>query len=84
MTQEKDSNTNQQPLSEGRQGWYGPPPTPPNPWDIERRVSLLEQSTKTIKEELSKINGNVSKLVWIVLTAVVMAAVNIVLGGNAF
>lgn len=67
-----------------QQSWYTnvPPPTPPNPWDIERRVSLLEQSTKTIKEELSKINTNISKLVWIVLTAVVLAILNVVLTGK--
>lgn len=56
-------------------------PAPPNPWDIERRVSLLEQSTKNIKEELSKINNNISKLVWIVLSAVLLALLDMVIGG---
>ncbi len=66
-----------------RNPWHNlPTPTPPNPWDIERRVSLLEQSTKNIKEELSKINNNISKLVWIVLTAVVIALLNMVITGN--
>lgn len=59
-----------------------PAPIPPNPWDIERRVSLLEQSTKNIKEELSKINNNISKLVWIVLTAVILALLNMVINGD--
>lgn len=63
--------------------WNNSPiPTPPNPWDIERRVSLLEQSTKNIKEELSKINNNISKLVWIVLTAVILALLNMVINGQ--
>lgn len=64
--------------------WYSNvhPPAPPNPWDIERRVSLLEQSTKTIKEELGKINSNISKLVWIVLTAVILAALNMIFTGK--
>ena len=63
--------------------WHGEPPKAPNPWDIERRVSLLEQSTQTIKDELTKINTNISKLVWIVLTAVVVAGLNIILNGGS-
>jgi uncharacterized Rmd1/YagE family protein len=49
---------------------------------LERRVSLLEQSTRTIKDELSKINNNISKLVWIVLTAVVLAGLNVIFSGT--
>lgn len=63
-------------------GWGGLPPMPPNPWDIERRVSLLEQSTKSIKEELGKINTNISKLVWIVLTAVILAVLNVIVNDH--
>ena len=58
------------------------PPPPPNPWNLERRIALLEQSTKTIKDELTKINGNLSKLVWIVVTAVILAGLNVVLSGS--
>jgi len=58
------------------------PPPPPNPWSLERRISLLEQSTQTIKDELTKINGNLSKLVWIVVTAVILAGLNVVLSGS--
>lgn len=62
--------------------WYRhSPPPPPSPFELERRVALLEQSTKTIKDELSKINGNISKLVWIVLTAVILAGINIIFNG---
>lgn len=59
------------------------PPSPPNPYDLERRIALLEQSTQTIKEELSKLNTNLSRLVWIVLGAVVLAALNLVFQGGA-
>jgi len=64
--------------------WYksAPPPAPPNPWALERRISLLEQSTQTIKDELTKINSNLSKLVWIVITAVVLAGLNIIFNGT--
>lgn len=58
------------------------PPPPPNPWNLERRISLLEQSTQTIKDELTKINGNLSKLVWIVVTAVLLAGLNVILSGS--
>lgn len=58
------------------------PPPPPNPWSLERRISLLEQSTQTIKDELTKINGNLSKLVWIVVTAVLLAGLNVILSGS--
>lgn len=54
------------------------PPQPPNPYDLERRIALLEQSTQTIKDELTKINANISKLVWIVMSAVVLAGLNII------
>lgn len=61
---------------------HTPPPPPPNPWNLERRISLLEQSTQTIKDELTKINGNLSKLVWIVVTAVLLAGLNVILSGS--
>lgn len=54
---------------------------PPNPYDLERRIALLEQSQETIKVELAKINANISKLVWIVLTAVVLGTLNVLTGG---
>lgn len=54
-------------------------PNFPNIWEIEKRVSLLEQSNIDIKENLNKINDNISRLVWIVLTAVVVAILNILM-----
>jgi hypothetical protein len=59
--------------------WENPAPSPPNPYDLERRIALLEQSNQTIKEELSKMNTNLNKLVWIVLGAVVIAVMNLLL-----
>jgi uncharacterized Rmd1/YagE family protein len=44
---------------------------------IEKRVALLELSTQIIKDELGKINSNISKLVWIVMTAVILAGLNL-------
>ncbi len=49
---------------------------------LERRIALLEQSTQTIKTELNKINTNISKLVWIVMSAVVLAGLNVIFNGS--
>ena len=63
--------------------WNGhPPPPPPNPWSLERRISLLEQSNRNIEKELSKVNNNLGKLVWIVITAVVLAGINVIFNGS--
>lgn len=48
---------------------------------LERRIALLEQSTNTIKDELGKINTNIGKLVWIVMSAVVLAGINVIFNG---
>lgn len=79
---ESSQKTESQSQTTQAYGWGGLPPLPPNPWDIERRVSLLEQSTKSIKEELGKINTNISKLVWIVLTAVILAVLNVIVNDH--
>lgn len=55
------------------------PPSPPSAWELERRIALLEQSSQNIREELHKINSNISKLVWIVLTAVILGGLNLVI-----
>lgn len=52
---------------------------PPSPWDLERRIALLEQSSQNIRDELHKINSNISKLVWIVLSAVIIGGLNLIL-----
>lgn len=76
---DNDHNSNQNYTED----WYknAPTPPPPNPWALERRIALLEQSSQTIKDELSKINSNLSKLVYIVITAVILAGLNVVFNG---
>ena len=82
MNQNQEENNQQHDGHGNYHDWRGTPPAPPNPWDLEKRVSMLEQSTKTIKDELSKINSNLSKLVWIVITAVVLATLNVAMNGG--
>lgn len=75
-----EQNNNNQNNQNG--GWNSPiPPQPPNPYDLERRIALLEQSADTIKSELNKINSNINKLVWIVMSAVILAGLNIIFNG---
>ena len=46
------------------------------------RIALLEQSMTGIKQELHQINGNISRLVWAVIAAIVMAGVQFMLRGG--
>lgn len=46
------------------------------------RIALLEQSMDGIKTELHQINSNINRLVWAVIAALVMAAVQFVLKGG--
>ena len=46
------------------------------------RIALLEQSMSGIKAELHQINGNISRLVWAVIAAIVMAGVQFVVRGG--
>lgn len=46
------------------------------------RIALLEQATIGIKEELTKLNGHIGKLVWAVILAIVMAFVQFALKGG--
>ena len=52
-------------------------PRPPSAWELDKRLSLIEQSNKDIKQELHSINSNISRLVWIVVGAVVMGILNL-------
>ena len=63
-------------------GWSSP--QPPSAWELDKRLSLIEQSNKDIKQELHSINSNISRLVWIVVGAVVMGIINLWVktGGN--
>jgi len=53
------------------------------------RIALLEQSMKGIKEELHQINGSVEKinssvgkLVWVIISAILLAAMQFILKGG--
>jgi len=48
----------------------------PNPYDMDKRLTILESQQADIKEQLKGINQNMSKLVWLVLGAVVVGVVN--------
>jgi hypothetical protein len=45
------------------------------------RIALLEQSMESIKVQLKGINENMSKLVWLVLTALIIAVLKLVIIG---
>ena len=46
------------------------------------RIALLEQATLNISNELKILNGHVSKLVWVVIAAVIVSATQFVLRGG--
>lgn len=48
--------------------------------DLHVRVALLEQATGQVKKELHDINKNINKLVWAVITAVLVGILNMVIG----
>jgi hypothetical protein len=43
------------------------------------RIALLEQSMESIKVQLKGINENMSKLVWLVLTALIIAVLKLII-----
>ena len=45
------------------------------------RIALLEQSMESIKNQLKGINENMSKLVWLVFTALIVAVLKLVIVG---
>lgn len=61
----------------------------PTMWDFERRMSkleqrtaLVEQTSHSIKDELTKVNNNLTKLVFIVISAVILAGLNVIFNGS--
>lgn len=46
------------------------------------RIALLEQGMDSIKIQLKGINDNMSKLVWLVLSALILAVIKLVLTGG--
>lgn len=53
------------------------PSAPPDPYELDKRLSLLEQTTKNIERELREISGNITKLVWTVVAAVILGVINL-------
>jgi hypothetical protein len=47
--------------------------------DHSIRIALLEQSMESIKLQLQGINANMSKLVWLVFTALIVAVLKMVI-----
>ena len=47
--------------------------------DHSIRIALLEQSMESIKQQLQGINANMSKLVWLVFTALIVAVLKMVI-----
>lgn len=43
------------------------------------RIALLEQGMDSIRNQLKGINGNMSKLVWLVFSALILAVLKLVL-----
>lgn len=53
------------------------PSNPPDNYELDKRVALLEQTTKNIERELRDISANLMKLVWVVIVAVVVGLINL-------
>lgn len=66
-------NTNHNNGNENRSYSHPPPPTPPNPYDLDKRISLVERESENQKDEINKIKGNINKVVYVVLSAVILA-----------
>ena len=49
--------------------------------DHSIRIALLEQSMESIKQQLQGINANMSKLVWLVFTALIIAVLKLIIIG---
>ena len=49
---------------------------PPSAYDLDKRLAIVESQQNDIKNELHNINNNISKLVWVVVTAVVVGVIN--------
>lgn len=50
--------------------------------ELNLRVALLEQSYLTVSKQLAAINNNLTKLVWVILTAFVLSGVGWVINGG--
>lgn len=56
-------------------------PRPPSVYDLDKRLAIVENQQRDIKDELKSINHNINKLVWVVVGAVVVGLINMWVGG---
>ena len=50
--------------------------------NLEIRIAINENNTANLEKKLDKIDNNISKLTWIVVSAVILAVLNIVFKGG--
>ena len=55
----------------------------PTNYQLDKRVSLLEQTMIRVHKDLEKINSNLSRLVWLMITAIMLAIMKWLLVGGA-
>jgi len=46
-------------------------------YELDKRVALLEQAQINIQKELHAISTNLNKLVWVLITTVVVGVINL-------
>lgn len=56
--------------------------SPPNIWELHTRLRVLESTVNTLKDELHKINANLSRIMWVILTAIILAILNLIIRGG--
>ena len=54
----------------------------PTPHDLDKRLALIEQQFKDMREELRAIAGNLSKLVWAVAAAIIAGFMQWIIRGG--
>lgn len=50
--------------------------------ELKTQVAVMAEGMKTLKEQMKEINGHLTKLVWLVVGAIVMAFIQWVLRGG--
>ena len=54
----------------------------PTNYQLDKRVSILEQTMVHVHEDLKRINAHLSKLVWLLITAIIATILKWVLVGG--
>jgi hypothetical protein len=55
----------------------------PSPYELDKRIALLELTVKSIDKRLVSISSNLNRLVWVVIGAVVVGVINLWAKGSA-